>query len=255
MTLVLSELSDRGITMAADSAITCINRVTGLAHISPRAACKLQPIPYLQAGLSCWGAGEVVGVPADKWLADFIDANRHCKVLRDFTDRLATALNGAFPRNPNPNESRMGVHVSGYEDQGSGYHPSFYHVHDGHSEVLAARGKTVDPAIFNANHDIPVDLYLQKIRTGRFPITRNGDFQIYAEVFRLLESLFVKLRPLGIVIPNSLRLEDRAEYLIFQIRTISELYRLSNLVPGIGGEIRFLTIDPSGISSEGIRRR
>src|SRR6266481_1688971 len=116
MTLVLTELSDRGIAMAADSAITRIHHITGLAHISPRAACKLQPIGYLQAGLSCWGAGEIAGAPSDQWLGDFIDANRDCKALGEFANRLATALNTVFSRNPNPSDSRMGIHLAGYED-------------------------------------------------------------------------------------------------------------------------------------------
>jgi hypothetical protein len=57
---------------------------------------------------------------------------------------------------------------------------------------------------------------------------------------------------LGIIIPHSQLLTDRAEYLVFQIRIVSDLYRMSNLVPGIGGAINYLTISPMGIHSVGV---
>src|SRR4051794_9688353 len=68
MTLILTEISCHGIAMAADSAVTEIYTATGAAVATPNAARKLQPVPHLRAGLSCWGMGEIEDIPTDQWL-------------------------------------------------------------------------------------------------------------------------------------------------------------------------------------------
>ena len=249
MTLVLTELSSRGIAMAADSAITRTQTQTGLRHVVPNAAQKLQVIPYLSAGISCWGLGTIAGVPTDQWLSSFIDSSTSFTTLQSLADELARQLNAQVPPNAS-GVNRLGFHLAAFEDFKGTPTPSFYHIHDGPSTVLQQRGITVDPNQFNANHDTPPQLFQQ--RGGVWTI-RNGDYQLYAKMFRLLENFFKQLRPLGIVIPDSQNLIDRAEYLVFQIRTMSEIYRLSNFVPGIGGGIHYLTINQTGIHSQGVR--
>jgi len=252
MTLVLTELSPLGIAMAADSAVTFTNTNTGIIFAEPNLVKKLQPIPYLNAGISCWGMGEIEGVSTDKWIDNFINVNNTIKSLQDFVNQLAINLNLLLPQNTT-GENRIGFHVAGYENCNGIATPSFYHVHDGPSTVLAQRNISINPNLVNANHDMPPDIFHQKLAKGLGWITRNGDYFLYANIFGLLEDFFGKLIPLGIRIPNSHNLNDRAEYLVFQIRTISEIYRLSNLIPGIGGRIYFLTISPDGISNEGIK--
>jgi hypothetical protein len=252
MTLVLTELSPLGIAMAADSAVTFTNPQTGLSFAEPNLAVKLQAISYLNAGISCWGMGQIANTPTDKWVHDFINAHQNITSLKDFVDQLAETLNAQLPQNAT-GENRLGFHVAGYESYNGVATPSFYHVHDGPSTVLAQRGTTVNPNQVNANHDMPPGLFQQVQAGGLAWITRNGDYMLYANIFGLLEDFFRKLNPLGIRIPNSHNLNDRAEYLVFQIRTVSEIYRLSNLVPGIGGRIYFLTINPDGISAEGTK--
>ncbi|MFH1314065.1 MAG: hypothetical protein ABIJ00_12680 [Candidatus Eisenbacteria bacterium] len=121
------------------------------------------------------------------------------------------------------------------------------------STTLRDRGISVDPHRFNANHDIPPSLFREMAARNEAWITRNGDYRFYAEIFQRLEAFFASLRSHGIMIPDSHTIADRAEYLVFQIRTVSHLYRLSNLVPGIGGGIRYMTITPAGIESEGVQ--
>lgn len=255
MTLVLTWLEKKGIAMAADSAITVTNTKSGRSHIHPQPAQKLHSVPYLNAGLSCWGAGRVTGLSTDIWLQQFISKHTNVASLGAFANSLATELNSAFGPNPDPSCARMGVHLAGFEDSAAGVNPSFFHIHDGPSQALAKRGINVNPAQFNPNHDVPPDLFDQITRGGAF-ITRNGDFQLYAAIFQQLEIFFHYLdKHHGIVIPSSVIIEDRADYLCFQVRTISEIYRLSNLVPGIGGEIRWMTIDLSGIRSAGVKFR
>lgn len=252
MTLVLTELSTLGIAMAADSAVTSINLQTGLSHAVPNAANKLQVIPYLDAGISCWGLGSISGQLTDEWLRQFIDSNATFDTLGDFATELAAQLNAQVSPNTS-RENRLGFHLAGFEECNGEPTPSFYHIHDGPSTALERRGIQVDPSRFNANHDMPSELFQKHARTGFVYITRNGDYQLYARIFGLLEGFFSQLRPMGIVVPNSQNLADRAEYLVFQIRTVSEIYRLSNLIPGIGGGIHFLTICDQGIHSQGVK--
>ena len=252
MTLVLTELSPFGIAMAADSAVTTTQVQTGLSYAVPNAAHKLQAIERLSAGVSCWGLGTIRGTPTDEWLCDFIRATEGVTTLGEFADELERRLNDEVGANPR-GQPRLGFHVCRFEDYEGCPTPSFYHVHDGPSTALQARGTPVDPHRFNANHDCPPQMCRALFEDRQFYTTRNGDYQLYAGMFGLLGGFFAHLRELGIQIPSSQSLADRAEYLIFQIRVMCELYRLSNLVPGIGGGIHFLTIASAGIHSRGVR--
>ena len=235
--------------MAADSAVTMINNVTGAIYARPNSAIKLQIIPYLNAGISCWGQGTIAGLSTDQWLSNFISVNSRRRQLGAFARELERQLNSQAV--PNANGS-LGFHLAGFENYQGNLTPSFYHIHDGPSTTLAGRNIPVVPNRFNANHDLSPSLVLQSVKNQNL-ITRNGDYQIYAQIFDLLDNFFLQLIPSGIIIPHSQNLHDRADYLVFQIRTVSEIYRLSNLVPGIGGGIHYLTINVNGIHSQGIK--
>jgi hypothetical protein len=237
--------------MAADSSVTHIQKQTGLAYAVPNSAQKLHIIPYLNAGVSCWGLGTIGEIGTDQWLKEFIASNNDLDSITKFATKLASRLNDEVLPNTS-GKNRLGFHIAAFEDHDGTPTPSFYHVHDGPSEVLQERGIKIDPHKFNANYDIPPEIFLDRIASGFFPITRNGDYHLYARIFDLLEGFFQQLQPSGIIIPNSQNLIDRAQYLVFQIRTVSEIYRLSNLVPGIGGGILHLTINQNGIHSHGI---
>ena len=249
-TLILTELSRLGIAMAADSAVTIIHD-TGEISVRSDAAMKLKKIPYLGAGISCWGEGTISEMSTDKWLSRFIHSNSAITQLGIFAEELAIQLNKEVT--PNARETSLGFHLAGFEDHQGVPTPSFYHIHDGPSQMLANRGIIVNPNRFNANPDIPPFLHQQLASNNKGYLVRNGDFRLYAMISESLTKLFEELRTEGIVIPHSQNLSDRAEYLIFWIRTMIELYRLSNLVPGIGGGIHYLTISSGGIQSEGIQ--
>jgi len=252
MTLILGELSFFGIAMAADSTVTVTNQLTGMRHVNINAARKLQSVPYLNAGVSCWGLGDISGIPTDDWLSDFISHNIRLQTLQSFAEELATQLNASV-NDPRLGTGIAGFHLAGFESYNGIPTPSFYHIHDGESKVLQNRGTTININQFNANHDMPPDIFQRDFGNGGWYLTRNGDFQIYAQIFDSLHAYFGSLSTRGIVIPNSQSLDERADYLVFQIRTISEIYRFSNLIPGIGGDIHYLIINPNGIQSQGIR--
>jgi len=252
MTLILTELTAHGIAMAADSMVTTTHLATGLQHTTPNAAMKLQTVEHLTAGVSCWGEGRIAGVPTDEWLADFIMHSTAYATLQAFATALANKLNTTGGLRP-ARECRLGFHLAGFEDYQGTPTPSFFHIHGGPSTTLQGRGINVNPEQFNANHDIPPDVFREITATGRDGwITRNGDYYLYALIFQRLETFFQELRSFGVVIPNSQSIADRCEYLVFQIRTVSTIYRLSNLVPGIGGPISYLGIVPTGIHSQGV---
>jgi len=177
MTLVLGELSSFGIAMAADSAVTITNTRTGLSHARPNAARKLQFVPYLNAGVSCWGLGEIAVRPTDEWLSEFIHNNSTLRTLRSFAEELARQLN-SLVRDPRVGTGIAGFHLAGFENYNSISTPSFYHIHDGISQVLQSRGITINSNQFNANHDMPPDIYESNFSNGGWYLTRNGDFQV-----------------------------------------------------------------------------
>lgn len=250
MTLILTELTCHGIAMAADSTLTAVDTRTGVAQAIPNAARKLQQIPTLSAGISFWGLGQIEGQFTDQWIAHFIN-NTTAATIEEFASLLADRLNAVIGPNAD-GHGCLGFHVAGFVEHNGEPTPTFFHVHDGRSTVLERRNVVIDSSQFNANHDVPPDIARELIAAGGY-ITRNGDFQIYARMFRELERFFGTLRSQGVNVPNTNNLSDRAEYLVFQIRTVAEVYRLSNLVPGIGGAIQYLTITPAGILDYGIR--
>ena len=109
MTLVLTEISQLGVVMAADSAVTTESgRVwTGMQ--------KLLPIYKINAGISLWGVAEIDDQDADIWLQNFIDNSIPDGItLWDMACLLASELNTAFG---GPISERMGIHIGGGVNQ------------------------------------------------------------------------------------------------------------------------------------------
>jgi len=247
MTLVITELSPDGIAMVADSAVTLTNLASGARSVLPTPAKKLQYVPYLNAGVSCWGMGRIGAATTDDWLSNFIASGSALSSIGAFASALASALQVEVGDSPD-GKCRLGFHVAGFEPYNGNQVPSLFHVHDGPSSTLAARGIKVEPKRINANHDMPPR---SPGTLGRGWITRNGDYQLYAALDKHLASFFGALQSIGIIMPHSTNVSDRADYLVFQARLVADIYRLSNLHPGIGGPIEFLAMTPSGLSTQG----
>ena len=241
MTLVLTQLNQHGIAMAADSAVTSTVPMPGggTTHRVLHGVRKLQMITHLQAGISCWGMGTINRTPTDIWIQDFVARYQGTTPdLQSFVDRLAQELNNIFP----PRSPNSGFHVAGYVNTPTGNLPAFYHVHNGTSDYFPG----INPDIFNANLDRGPTVY----PPGHFGITRNGDYRLYAHFFdylyRFINSLPVDPNFAGVQIPSPDNLYTHAKLLRLQIQFVSGLYDVSNLVPGIGGPITILGIGPNG---------
>ena len=251
MTLILTEISKFGIAMAADSAITEGTDIKrSLSGIQ-----KLQPIPKINAGISCWGEAEIEEVYTDIWLDSFIrKKRREYGSIKEFAILLQNELREHIDKiDPSKKEfmwGTIGFHLAGFDKYEGEYSPTCYHIHNGRSQMLEKRGGKIDPAIINANHDFSPNLVKKWLENGSIPVLRNGEIEIYATIFDSLQTFFYELyKNTHIRIPYSYSLDDRSEWLKFQIETIGGLYKLSNIGPSIGGEISTLTISKDGVQS------
>jgi len=256
MTLILTEISKLGIAMAADSAVTT-------REISPsgqfiqqvlKGVTKLHLIHKLDAGISIWGQGRIDGVSSNIWLEDFIRTKEEeYDTLSSFASLLQEELRRYIPdidvSNPRFELGTIGFHLAGFVDWGGRLTPTFYHIHNGKSQVLEMRGEgdTIDPRRVNANHDVPPDIARKLLDEGKAFLIRNGDFRPFAVVIESLSKSFEDLaNELILIIPYSRSLEDRANWLKFEIKTMAELYSFSNKASVIGGDIATLTISEDG---------
>ena len=258
MTLVLTEVSRLGVAMAADSAVTFRS-----ASRPPRVyigAQKLLPAGQIDAGLSVWGKGDVNGVDADIWLANFIKNDVADRMsLWDMATKLAEELNEAFS---GVIDERMGIHIGGFDERNGIRGPAFYHVHNQHHKYRFHNRKPVvveeEPIReFAAHKDRPPSIYAENDYSG---LTRNGDFAIFALLHDEMRGQFRRMEEMtSLVFPYPPSLDARGEHLRFWINTVKEVYRLSNyrrdLLPQpltvgdahIGGPVTVLTISESGI--------
>lgn len=257
MTLVLTDVSRFGVAMAADSAVTFkFHDGSTRSYIGAQ---KLLPVHQIDAGLSIWGKAKVNNVDADIWLQNFIQ-NEVSNGMRlwDMANQLAEKLNQAFGR---VLDERMGIHVGGFDEKNGKRGPAFYHIHNGHHRAGVRNGQIVyipdeDPPIrkFMAHPDHPPG--------GEYRMTRNGDFAIFAFLYDRINPLFDAIRnKTDFAFPHPPSLEAKGEYLRFWIKTVIEVYRLSNYRPrilpqpatagdaSIGGPVTVLTISESRIDS------
>jgi len=235
MTLVLTEISKFGISMAADSAVTFQKNMPDGRKIMRvlTGVRKLQPIDKLQAGISVWGEGSISGVDSDVWLDQFIRArSNHYNSLETFARLLQDELRGLIPeidveRYP---EGTIGFHLAGYVDHRGKRTPTFYHIHNGRSKVLENRGIQIDPTKVNSNHDLPPEKVCEFLERGLICVVHNGDYYLYRETFKLLRTFledFAEKTRGRMLIPFSTSLKDDVEWARFEIETMANLYKFS----------------------------
>jgi len=265
MTLVLTEISVFGIAMAADSAVTMLRDLpNGKRLVRVLVGIKkLQQIQKLQAGISVWGEGKIAGIDSDFWLDQFIKTRENeYDSLGTFAALLEGELRDIIPEIDLQKDlyGTIGFHLAGFVDFKGERTPTFYHIHNGRSEALERRGIEIDARRVNANHDLPPELAHEYLDKERVYTTSNGDYRLYREIFERLETFFQDLAKSGkIVVPLSLSLRDRAEWLRFEIETMASLYKMMGIrypgieqyvrLPTIGGYITTLSISQKGIES------
>ncbi len=200
MTLVLTEITDLGIAMSADSAVTEVASIGGTPYRRVlTGAVKLQPIPYLNAGISIWGEAIVPAgtarIPADMWLHDFVRRHSAVGSLEEFAKQLEAELRRSFGKRPG-DTARLGFHLVGYTPTVEGPLPDFWHIHDGPSQIAPS----IDPTEFNACHDHPPERFSR----GREYLTHNGDYKFYHLFLKNIQGAYKEAASrLGFPLPPS----------------------------------------------------
>jgi hypothetical protein len=247
VTLVLTEVSPFGLVMAADSAYTSVS--TGEVRYGD----KLFAIPGLRAGLSFWGGG-LPGKP-DDWIRSFLTANQSATSIRELGESLRDELRRIIPPLP-PGQSRttLGFHLGGVNPSGV---PDVFHIHNGASTVLAARGELVDSRLVNCNNDLPPALFRAEVLGKGTPyILRNGDSLPYAAIWNQAgpwaETFAGFIQQAA---GQGWTLDDRGRFVAAQIEVMRVLYsswrqnRIAGTkAPVIGGAVRYLTLGANNLA-------
>jgi hypothetical protein len=222
MGLLVTEVTELGVVMVGDG---------------PR----VYSVPRLNAAVGYWGMDELAGKPTAQLLATFVAGVSEAQTVGDIARALADQVSAALGPIPD-GRCNLGFHVAGYEDEGNGPMPSFYHVHAGVSQALAMRGVTVDGTRFNANHDLPPSLARERTTGGRVYLTHNGDFVIYALFLRSLGEWFGQLRQRSVSVPITPDLAARADFLTFQFATVAQVCRFTSLGQVVSPDVRTVTL-------------
>jgi hypothetical protein len=160
---------------------------------------------------------------------------------------LAAEVNGRI----NIGQARGGFHLAGFIDHSGKKLPALYHVHTGH-DPLGPQGPLQLYRDFPYSRQGGIDRWEQDLNNYIFWL-RNGNFQIYAQIFDGLNKLIMDLpTSANFICSDPMRysrndLEARARYLEFQILVMSELYKRSNKREIIALPVSWITISSEGI--------
>lgn len=262
MTLVLTELSEAGIAMAADSAITQV-RNGRIVSTDSEGWDKLIRVPRITAAASYWGHVGQVTHRFDLWLREVIRSSDYSD-LASFADVLADALNAACGGEPLDEGQDTGIHVAGYAEWEDGEpRPYFFHVHNGHGttriqekqdhkgRLIEVRAEWVsDPRkLFEKHQDFPkrsesIEENVQRLKGGY--TTRNGDYLLYAVIWRGLTGAlnYINLMPDASIPRDPTSVASRKGFLHVVLETMIRLYGCSNRSRVIGGDVTSLGIAP-----------
>lgn len=252
MTFILTELSDFGIIMAADSSETRMQN----GEESFEEVDKIIYFPDLNIGISTWGDAIVDNKDIDSWLKEAIgrfkqnknDNNLKNKFLSDISKHIAEKLNEIFPNG----EAVLGLHITGYtySVELKEYRPGVFHVHN-HDErnireirrCLTPEHRNGEPKKFIAEKTKPI---LQK---GEAIHIRNGIYEEFALFFPALQGLKETFRNTlmlsheDMVNTNDLDLvKIEAESIANWVRLMCNTFNEAGLFPYVGKRIRVLAI-------------
>ena len=196
MTLLLTWLFPFAIIIGADSAATLRNPVTGQITDIITDIRKVFEIPKINAGISCWGNAKVGAETLETWLPEFIEGQEDSyESIDDFAILLQDEIRQYTPEITAPVGSyeyrygNRGFHLAGFVDYQEKNIPTFYHIHNGLSEVI----QNINPRIVNANHDRPPQSVLKDWAQEKIPYTRKGDFIRFSRLFDVLYSTISNL--------------------------------------------------------------
>lgn len=240
MTLIITDLSAVGIVMTTDTAMSYV--ASGkVVCITPDGA-KLQRVPYLNAGVSMWGRGNLPtpsgDVRTDQWIARFIAANGSATSLGEFAQRLARESRRLLPNAVQSPNDWLGFHLAGYV-RGEPKRPCLYHIRNIDGPEGAFR-----PYEFSAE---PEQYVLEKVPRGEHRVWRNGDFGPYAVITTALNERFKDLARTYRMDFSRMTLNQTVIYHSAWIRFTSDMYAAAGRDRTIGGRVLTLAINADGV--------
>jgi len=272
LTLVLTELSEAGIVMAADSAITKMRR-NRITEVDQQGWQKVLKVPSIYAGISYWGMiGRVEKhINFDHWLQRVINNGKYHD-LGSFVDYLVSVMNDKCGNKPLPDSNAVGLHVAGFAPWTDGIaRPFFYHIHNGHGEIrISETEEEIDGIkrlvvrpdlnlaprkLFEKHQDFPdvsktLEENLEILKKSI--LTRNGDFFFYSVISSNFQAAIDYLNCIpDVSFPASpTKLASRKGFQHTMLETIIKFYRCSNRSKIIGGSVTSLGIGPNGYLPE-----
>ena len=250
MTFRITELSNFGIIMAADSSeSTCDGQ-------SFEEVDKIIYFTRFNIGISTWGDAVVENKGINDWLKEKIDEfkgtkteeNIRNKYLEEVSEFLAKKLNEAFPNG----DSVLGLHIASYtySKRHEEYRPGVFHVHNHDKRKVreirichTPEHREGDPTKFIAEKTRPI---LEKDDAIHL---RNGIYEEFALFFPALQGLketfrnTIMLSHENMINPGNLDLiKIEAESVANWVRLMCNTFTEAGLSPYIGKKIRVLAL-------------
>ncbi|MCX5750823.1 MAG: hypothetical protein NT099_04035 [Candidatus Saganbacteria bacterium] len=247
MTLVVTDIRQSWISMAAESAV---NYSAEIDLVDATGAKKLFPIYKINAGISMFGLATVKkkNQTMSKYIAEYVDwAEDNVSNIEDFS----TELNNRLNNDVGIGADDSGFQVAGFVERDGKKLPTFWHISNINPSKTFTAGAHFPPEkIFETpafqfrNGSIGVFCklldYLRKIT-----ITRDANGVDKLAISGLLADLQINDK---ITVPrDETSLEVWLEFTRFLIETVINIYRLSDQKPIIGGPVCLLGITQAGI--------
>lgn len=269
MTLLLTECSDAGVVMAADSAISRVDSAGRITSIDHQTWVKVLKAQRIKALVGYWGLiGRIHSRRFDEWLTQRLAALQYSD-LPSLATALSDDINAKCGNRPLTDDACAGLHVAGYHEWQDGVRrPYFFHVNNGpghyevgHRTVNTSQGPAlilVNPvwkggprSLFAPQLDFPnpnatLQDNLAALQAGH--LTRNGDFFYYSVIWDHLSRAFAYLNRIPHfsipAVPG--QLGPRKGLLIAAVETTIRLYKCSNQKRTVGGKVTAEAIGPRG---------
>ena len=235
MTLVVSDISNLGIVMVGDSAVTRGNTVVS-------DAVKVQYSAPANIGVAMWGYADVGNERLDQWMAQFLQSSVKSNDSVEYVGtRIATQLNPILQKTGKPWEQLVcGFHIAGY----SGGLPCLYHVHCGHANE--------PPHELRLYKDFP-DSYgwsrakFEFILRSGFTHLRNGYHPLFGPLFdQVLEYSKTLQVNLNISFPQS-TLRSRLEFYKLLVKFVAGVLAVSGKHQGVGEPLSAIAFGENGL--------
>jgi len=202
---------------------------------------KLIHLEPFNIGVSYWGwcnvddFQDIKGVFFDTWLSNTLKESMHRSYnIEGLAKLLQTELRKVIPPMTDKElelspDGNGGIHLCGFEGEGMGAQPSFWHIHNGKSQAKPDQVK--NPKIVNAVNDLHPDEWSEiwwnnGFRDGTL-LVYNGEIGPYKLFLQKYTEFLMDLASQEHIMPDFKNLTDRGRFWRKQVQFISELYESS----------------------------